>query len=257
MNAKEFSQPSDGWKTYLYFDPKNEKARTASESFTNHPITEANVILVFGGDGTMIKAIHAFHQYDIPFYGINYGHVGFLLNEDLVLPERICVYTLPLLEATWEDVQGWKHKALAVNDAWVERATAQTARMTVYVDDIIRLKTIYADGLLVCTPQGSTAYARAMGGIPLPLNTSALQVVGSNVSFPNWKSALIGVNQTITIEINDRHKRPMAFYVDGIAQHVSTVGRINIYRCKDADIQLAFDINHDLADKIAKVQFPV
>ena len=193
MNVVHRSRPAEGWKPYIYCDMYNEEAKKAFKGQAcSVRIEEANVILVLGGDGTMIKAITELHHHGLPFYGINYGHVGFLLNDKGIIPAHISVYSLPLLtcECDNSDTDAW-YKATAVNDIWVERASPQSASLEVSVDGKVCIPKMYSDGLLVSTPQGSTAYARAMGGIPVPLTTQAIQLVGNNVGFPAWKSALL------------------------------------------------------------------
>ena len=65
---------------------KKPQAQTALKEYLkhneNHPIEEADVLVVLGGDGTMLHALHTYIQIDIPIYGLNLGTLGFLLNEN-------------------------------------------------------------------------------------------------------------------------------------------------------------------------------
>lgn len=255
MNTLIHNEPKGGWKPLIVCDNLNTKAAHYAEQLEHHTITKSNIILVLGGDGTMIKAIHEYYKLNLPFYGLNFGHVGFLLNEVAPIPEELISYNLPLLDVGWYDVDGWYGSAIAVNDAWVERASAQTARLSLSIDSICRLPSLYADGLLVSTPQGSTAYTRAMGGIPLPLSTNALQVVGSNVSFPAWKFALIDSNQQVAIEMHEKSKRPIRLLVDGVLKSDRTT-KVVITKHQQYGVRLAFNPSHNLTEKIALVQFP-
>lgn len=242
-------------KPFVFYDKLNDRAVQASKEFKHHTMKEADVILVLGGDGTMIKAIHAHHKAGLPFYGINYGHVGFLLNEGPTMPDFFVEHELPLLKVWYEDVDGLEGTAMAVNDIWVERATSQTARMQVLLDEKVVLPNIYADGLLVCTPQGSTAYARAMGAAPIPLNSNIFQLVGSNVSFPNWKTSIIGMRQHVTIQTHEKNKRPIDLFADG-QPIASNITKAVIFKNPNNSVILRFDHTLNLADKISSVQFP-
>ena len=90
---------------------------------------------------------------------------------------------------------------------------------------------------------------------PLLADTPAWLLVGSNVMHPtHWKSALLGVEQEVTLRNLDGNKRPMCAYVDGIPQGVISTLRARMSRT--AAVELAFLPNHDMAEKIAQIQFP-
>ncbi|WP_394999044.1 NAD(+)/NADH kinase [Acinetobacter sp.] len=238
-------------------DEYNPKAIEAAKQFKNYKFDDANMILVLGGDGTMVRAIQKFYKFELPFYGINYGHLGFLLNDNTSLPKQYACYNLPLLRTTWSGLDGSCGEAVGVNDIWVERASAQTAKMMLLLDGVLTLPRVYADGLLVCTPQGSTAYARAMGGVPLPIDTQAMQIVGNNVGFPTWKSALLGLDQSVEIinTCNQTGKRPIRLLSDGVVLS-ENIHSVKISRLKTHNITLFFDTNTNLASKITAIQFP-
>jgi len=245
-----FTKPS------VIIDPRNETARIAAEGVKSYVIKEADHFLVFGGDGTMIRAIHSHHGEHKPFYGINHGHIGFLMNKQINLEAKKIGYDLSLLNVSYSCRDGRCGKVIAVNDAWVERSSSQTAKLSLHVDSICRIPNMYADGLLLCTAQGSTAYARSMGGIPIPLTSDTFQVVGSNVAFPSWKSALIDRSQRVEFRNEDNQdKRPIRLLADGfvIADDIHSV---SITKSRESHVHLLFDEQYNLAEKIAKVQFP-
>ena len=161
----------------------------------------------------------------MPFYGINTGHVGFLLNQhdDLVAPpfwdRDLRLYQLPLLFAQAETIDGERREMLAFNDAWVERATGQTAWVSLTVNGEQMLPKVVSDGVLVSTAAGSTSYARAMGATPVPFHTPVLLVVGSNVLTPmGWRPAILGLDARIEMRTLDPVKRPLRGYIDGVSQ---------------------------------------
>ncbi len=248
----------DQIRPLVFVDPFNKDAMALAgtlESDEQNP----NLIVVIGGDGTMLRAIRSHWRRRVPFYGINTGHMGFLLNSrpasspllsDLVLQQ------LPLLRVTTRGPDGGERSSLAFNDAWVERATGQTAWLRVVVDGHERLPRLVADGALVSTAAGSTSYARAMGAPPMPLNTPALLLVGSNVLVPAfWKQAVLSLESTVEMTTLDPDKRPLHGYVDGVPQ--GDVGSMSARVSKTAAVELAFDPEHDAAEKLASIQFPL
>ena len=243
----------------LFVDSFNKKAVALAASLEPQDQQNPNLIVVIGGDGTMLRAIRSHWRRRVPFYGVNTGHMGFLLNSrpsgnpllrDLVLQQ------LPLLWVTTRGPDGQERRSLAFNDAWVERATGQTAWLRVTVDDRERLPRLVADGALVSTAAGSTSYARAMGAPPMPLNTPALLLVGSNVLVPAfWKQAVLSLESTVQLTTLDPDKRPLHGYVDGVPQGDvrSMCARVS----NTAAVELAFDPRHDAAEKLASIQFPL
>ena len=139
----------------------------------------ADVIVALGGDGLMLQTLHRFMGTSKPIYGMNKGTVGFLMNdyredhllERLESAERSVVH--PLLMEAW-DIHGQEHTARAVNDVYMLRQTHQAAKLTVSIDAHVRLPELVADGVLVATPAGSTAYNLSVNGPILPLNAPLL-----------------------------------------------------------------------------------
>jgi NAD+ kinase len=124
----------------------------------------------------------------------------------------------------------------------------------VRVNGVKRLPKLVCDGALVATAAGSTAYARSMGAPPLLADTPAWLLVGSNVSEPiDWRSALLSIDATVEIATLDPARRPIRAYVDGHDHGPVRSMRATISRA--AAVELVFDANHDMAEKIAEIQF--
>ena len=202
----------------LSYDERNTKAAEWARQFKkfecpDHP----NCVLVIGGDGTMLHAIQRHWRLRVPFFGVNAGHLGFLLNEaDEVLegrggrfpPPEVVSRPMPLLYVEMQLKDGSWTSGLTFNDAWVERSSGQTAWMEVTVDGHPRLPKLVCDGALLSTAAGSTAYARSMGATPLLADTPAWLLVGSNVMQPmHWKSALLSLDAQVEIRNLDPVKR--------------------------------------------------
>jgi NAD kinase/nicotinic acid mononucleotide adenylyltransferase len=245
----------------LFADERNTRARGWKEHFRAYEVTEKpNCILVLGGDGTMLRAIRKFGAMRVPFLGLNAGHLGFLLNNaELVLenfpPRELLLRQLPMLYVETFDAAGRYRREYAFNDAWIERATSQSAWLEVSVGGRIRIPKLVCDGALLATPSGSTAYAMSMGAAPLLADTQGWLIVGSNVMNPaGWKSALLAPDSTIELRNLDREKRPLNGFVDGRSLESVDVLRVRLSRT--ATVELGFVPNHDIAEKIADVQFP-
>jgi nicotinate (nicotinamide) nucleotide adenylyltransferase len=218
-----------------------------------------NMIAVVGGDGTMLGAIKKHWSSYLPFFGINTGHLGFLLNDIQIdgqnsLPDTFTVHNLPMLYFEATLIDGGVTCGYAFNDVWLERQGPQTGWCEVSVDGTRRIDKLVGDGVLVSTPQGSTAYARALGAAPIPLDTSSLILVGSNIVEPiGWKYANLSLRSEIELKVLERKKRPVVGYYDG--EKIGKVDSIKIRVSRAARVELAFTPGRDLAEKISSVQF--
>ena len=250
-----------GLKCRVQYDGRNARAIEWTEKFEDHADeADPDFITVIGGDGAMLRTIRDQWRLRLPFFGVNAGHVGFLMNAaDQVfeggLPSPDVVFRqLPLIYVEMVTLEGRVVSTHAFNDAWVERATSQSAWLSITVNDVPRIEKLVSDGALVSTAAGSTAYARAMGASPLLADTPAWLLVGSNVMEPaQWKSALLSSDSKVEIENLDTEKRPIIAYVDGVAQGPVRAMRARLSRA--ATVELAFLANRDMAEKIAGIQF--
>lgn len=249
-------------KLLIVADEQNPRALAWAKEFEKYSHPERpDCVLVLGGDGSMLHAIQKYWRLRVPFFGINAGHLGFLLNSPQevlggkLLHQELIFWQLPLLYVEMQGVDGQWKSMLSFNDAWVERASGQTAWVQVKVNDRVRIEKLVCDGVLVSTAAGSTAYARAMGAAPLLASTPAWLLVGSNVMQPpNWKSAMLAIDSEVEITTLDPQKRPMLGYVYGVSMGQVRAMRARMSRI--AAVDLGFCASHDLAEKIAQIQFP-
>jgi NAD kinase len=242
----------------LFFDPdRPDSARTAA-ALAAFDQPEPAVILVVGGDGTMLRAIRQHWADGLPFYGLNTGHVGFLLNDPDGLDfwaADLRRYRLPLLSVEAVSPDGTRREELAFNDVWVERDGGQTSWVEVDVNGEVRLSRLVADGVLVATAAGSTGYARALGAAPLPFHTPLLTLAGSNVFQPRgWRPAVLTLDSAVTVRNLDPGKRPLRGFVDGVP--IGPVGTLTVRVSPTAAAELLFTHEHDPAAKLATLQFP-
>jgi NAD+ kinase len=248
----------DELRPVIVQDKRNPRALELASRFGfTQDAEEPNVVVVIGGDGTMLKAILKHWRRRLPFMGINAGRRGFLLNEsEEVLESDWVVRQLPLLYVESVTKDGQSRHALGFNEMWAERQTGQSAWLEVKVDGEVRLPRLVGDGALLSTAAGSTAYARAMGATPLLVDTGALLLVGNNVMEPaNWKSALLSLDAVVELRTLDPEKRPVRVFVDGVLQGevLSVKSRLS----RIAAAELVFSPRHDMAQKLAEIQFPL
>lgn len=136
------------------------------------PADEVGMLLSFGGDGTFLDSVEYIRDSGVPVLGVNSGRLGFLANVRAGEIERAvkCIvrgeYELEQremlqLEVDGREVQGFDY---ALNEVGVQKeATASLLNIHAYVGDVF-LTTYWADGLVVATPTGSTAYSMSGGG---------------------------------------------------------------------------------------------
>ncbi len=220
---------------------------------------DADVIVALGGDGLMLQTLHRFMRHPKPIYGMNKGSVGFLMNEyrDDDLPKRLenahRSIIHPLLMSAWDAV-GIEHTAYAINEVSMLRQTYQAAKLRISIDGRVRLDELIADGVLVATPAGSTAYNLSVNGPILPLNAPLLALTPISAFRPRrWRGALLPSQAKIAIEILEPERRP----VSAVADHTEVRGVTRVQAALDETINLIMlhDPGHSLDERILREQF--
>lgn len=176
-----------------------------------------DIVVAIGGDGTMLAALSAAMEEGIGVIGINVGLVGYLAD---VEPDRVeealdrlvaGEYTVEerlTIAASWEG-----ESAAAVNDVVLEKIDSQHSVQLEFDLDAEPLATYRADGVIVATPTGSTAYAFSAGGPLVPSGVEALVV--APVAAHNLFSRPLVVNAESTLRFVVRGQRPVRVNVDG------------------------------------------
>jgi NAD+ kinase len=223
--------------------------------------TDATVVL--GGDGFMLQTLHAMIDGHIstPVFGMNLGTVGFLMNEwrQEALIERIAkarhVIIHPL-KAEIETVSGDRHILPAINELSLLRETRQTAKIKVLVDEREMIEEMVADGVLVATPAGSTAYNLSANGPILPLDSNLLALTPISPFRPRrWRGAILPDRTKIGFVICEPQKRPVSAVAD--QREIRDVKTVTVMVDKSRALTLLFDPDHALDDRIAYEQFIV
>ena len=196
------------------------------------------VACVFGGDGTMLRATRVLSPLGIPILGINLGRLGFLaggsLDELDGLLEEIAAGRWTCEDRTVLQARLSRHgapdlDALALNDVVVARGKeVRSIHIDVRIDGA-PFTVYWADGLIVATATGSTAYGMSVGGPLIIPSSRAIMIVpiAPHLSFPN--AVVLDVDQTITLEVLE----PARLSLDGQEEHDLQLGdRIEVRRAQ-------------------------
>lgn len=220
---------------------------------------KADVIVVLGGDGTMLETLHRYFERRVPIYGMNRGTVGFLMNQyrEARLMQRLeaaQAVELHPLSMYAHSVDGKSHHAYCLNEVALLRETRQAAKLRVSVDHKVRMKELVCDGLLVATPAGSTAYNLSAHGPIVPLGANLLALTPISAFRPRrWRGALLPSTAEIVIEVKEPKKRPVSAVAD--YTEVRDVRRVRVREERDITFTLLFDPEHNLEERILNEQF--
>jgi NAD+ kinase len=152
------------------------------------------------------------------------------------------------------DRQGGSSEHHAINEVSLFRQSAQAANLRIKIDGQQRLEGLVADGILVATPAGSTAYNLSVQGPIIPINAPLLALTPISPFRPRrWHGALLPDRAKVTIEALDADKRPVAAVADH--DEVRSIASVDISMDHDISINLLFDPGHNLDERILREQF--
>ena len=220
---------------------------------------EADVIVALGGDGFMLQTLHDFMSKGLPIYGMNQGTVGFLMNE--YEPERLAeridraaTTKLHPLRMHARNASGDDRQALAINEVSVLRQTRQAAKIRISIDGKVRIPELICDGAMVSTPAGSTAYNLSAHGPIVPLGADILALTPISAFRPRrWRGALLPRQSQVRFEILESDKRSVSAVAD--ATEVRDVLEVEVREARDITLNLLFDPEHNLEERILNEQF--
>ena len=230
------------------------RARYGEAGFDN-----AQVIVALGGDGLMLETLHRKMGQDVPVYGMNFGSIGFLMNDfsadglrerlEAAKPTRIH----PLeMKVRLED--GSEHRALALNEVSLFRMTYQAVKVEILVDGHTRLDELICDGVLVATPAGSTAYNLSAHGPILPIDAQLLALTPISPFRPRrWRGAILPNRAVVTFRTREAEKRPVSAVADNVEfQHVLEV---SVREIRSQWVNLLFNPGTGLEERVLSEQF--
>ena len=203
-----------------YTKISKESSNEIQSAYKFYSLSEADAIVVLGGDGFMLDILKQYQDLELPFYGINKGTVGFLMNQNqnenllnkLNQAEETIIHPLKMHA---KKIDGSEEDHLAINEISILRSGSQAAKLKIVVDNLVRLEELVCDGALVSTPAGSTAYNYSAHGPILPIDSNILALTAMAAFRPRrWRGALIPSNAKIEFFIKDSNKRPVSAYAD-------------------------------------------
>ena len=224
------------------------------KKINSHSLIKSNIIIVIGGDGFMLQTLKKYNKYKKPFYGINSGNYGFLMNKfsektnykNLIKGRLVSIFPL---EMTVKTKLNSIKKSIAINEISVLRQSRQTASLTILNGKKQIIKHLISDGVLVSTPAGSTAYNLSVHGPILSIDSNKLSICPISAFRPRrWKGKIISDKSKIIIKNLNPSKRPISAVADNI--EVRNAKSIFIKTNKKIKFSLLFDKNRSLQKKI-------
>jgi len=192
-------------------------------NFLNGPdikkISKSDLILVLGGDGTMIASIRNLHFLKIPFLGINLGTVGFLTDLSISkisnLSEILKGQYLQEIRPIYETFTEKDKKDIFINEAVIH--SGSVTRM-LELELSIQNQVIYklrADGLIISSSTGSTAYSYSGGGPIISPKLDALSLLPMFSHSSSSHSLLLSGKEKVKVKIKNKNLKDIQLIVDG------------------------------------------
>jgi NAD+ kinase len=244
-------------KIYLVFDKTKSSLKIKSlllKKINASTLKKSDIIIVLGGDGFMLQTLKRLHKFQKPFYGINSGNYGFLMNKfsnksflkNLKTSHSIKIHPLQMSVKTKSNQV---KKSIAINEVSILRQSKQASSISITFNKKNIIKNLIADGVLVSTPAGSTAYNLSAHGPILNLDTNKLAITPISPFRPRrWKGIIISDRSKIVIKNLDSKKRPISAVADNF--EVRNAKIIKIKSNKKIIFNLLYNKNNSLYKKI-------
>ncbi len=209
--------------------------------------------IVIGGDGFMLKILKRNKNHSNMFYGINSGNYGFLMNKFSIkkFKKNLNKSKITKISPLEMRVQTGKKikKYLAINEVSILRQSRQAAYLSIKNKSKFVIKKLIADGVLVSTPAGSTAYNLSVNGPILNLNLEKFSIAPISAFRPRrWKGKVVSNKSILTIKNHDPIKRPISAVADNI--EIRNAKKVTIQIKKNIKYNLLYDQNKSLDKKI-------
>ena len=212
-----------------------EKLEYKNSGFSREKIySSSDVVIVLGGDGTLLNIARQSARYDVPLFGINLGHLGFLaeaeindmyLSLDKIMEGDYHIERRMMLEALVEDDENNGKEFLALNDFSVTKGmTSRMITISTYINDSF-FELYSADGVVISSPTGSTAYSLSAGG---PIVSPELKVLIITPICPHTihnRSIVVSEKDEVKIVIGDENPEVM-LSVDGQDSYRLNSGKV-------------------------------
>ena len=244
-------------KAHIVFDKTKSSLKIKSfllKKIKTTSLLKSNLIIVLGGDGFMLQTLKKFYKFKKPFYGINSGNYGFLMNKfsninflnNLKTSKIIKIHPLNMTVKTKNNII---KKSIAINEVSILRQSKQASSIAIFFNKKNIIKKLMSDGVLVSTPAGSTAYNLSAHGPILNLDSNKLAVTPISPFRPRrWKGVIISDKSQVSIKNLDVIKRPISAVADNF--EVRNAKKIIIKANKKISFNLLYDKNNSLHKKI-------
>ena len=241
-------------------NPVAKKAESKLISMYGQNTAEnSDFIVPIGGDGLLLKSLHSMNKLSKPFFGINFGSIGFLMNNinDQDLNETVSnakqSYFKPL-KMTATSLNNEVFEAYAYNEVSLMRQTHLASKIKIKINDQIKMEELICDGVLVSTSAGSTAYNLSAHGSILPLDSNILALTPISAFRPRrWRGALLSETNKIEFNILDNKDRSTSVTADNV--EFRNIDKVNVESSNDNKCLVLFDSKHSIEDKILNEQF--
>ena len=244
-------------KPHIIFDKTRSSLKILADlkkNIKSVSLNKSNFFIVIGGDGFMLKILKKFYKHNKPFYGINSGSYGFLMNKFsrnnfLNNLKKIHSISINPLTMSVKKKNNQNRKSIAINEVSILRQTRQAAKLSIKIGNKIISKKLISDGVLVSSPAGSTAYNLSVHGPILNLDSKKLAITPISPFRPRrWKGSIVNEKSKIIIKSLDCNKRPINAVADNI--EVKNAKIIKIQVNKKIEFILLYNKNSSLEKKI-------
>ena len=219
----------------------------------SYPIKKSDLIIVIGGDGFMLNSLKKYYKLKKPFYGINSGTYGFLMNKfsrekifkNIHQSKLVKINPLKMTVKTKKNII---KKSIAINEISILRQSRQAASLSIFNGKNKIIKKLVSDGVIVSTPAGSTAYNMSVHGPILDLNSKKIAISPISPFRPRrWKGKITSDKSKIIIENLNLKKRPISAVADN--HEVRNAKLVKIETNKKITFNLLYDKNSSLYKK--------
>ena len=245
-------------KSFFIVSDTNKKSESIKskllKNIKSSSLKKSEIIVVIGGDGFMLQVLKKLYKFKKPFYGINSGDYGFLMNKFneknilryILKTDLVKISPLQMLVKTRK---GNIKKSIAINEISILRQSKQAASISIKNGSKNIIKKLRGDGLLVCTPAGSTAYNLSVHGPILNLNSNKLAISPVSPFRPRrWKGKIVSNRSKILIKNLNPRKRPISSVADNV--EVRNAVEIKITNNKKIIFNLLYNKNKSIEKKI-------
>ncbi|MFM7204691.1 MAG: NAD(+)/NADH kinase [Myxococcota bacterium] len=210
----------------------------------------ANLYVVIGGDGFMLRCVRNYHAPERIFLGLNCGRMGFLLNEvpeeQAWLPELLRVppkvFTFPRIRMLARNHRGEQMEALALNDIYLERMTGQACHLRLEIDGTQVVQEVVCDGMIFSTALGSTAYSYSAGGTPCHPLLDIVAITSICPHVPKLPQLFFPLSSKLHASVLSVERRRVRAVVDGV--DFDDVVDVTVTNAQ-SPVKLAFFEQHD------------